>query len=692
MGEVHRYINHLIEEKSPYLRQHAHNPVDWYPWGDEAIAQARSHDKPIFLSIGYATCHWCHVMEKESFADPSIGSLMNRYFINIKVDREERPDIDALYMEFAQTMISGASGWPLNLLLTPLLTPFFATTYLPPRTRQGMVGLEEVVTRMGELWADPRERLSIEEQSEQLIELFEKSSQLIGSELPEETVLKGSMELFYQLSDPLYGGFKGAPKFPIGYQVNLLLYYSWLKQDSRALFLAERSLVMMHRGGIYDHLGGGFSRYSTDDKWLIPHFEKMLYDNALLGFAYLEAWQVTHRSHYKEIALSIFEYIQREMTHPEGGFYAAEDADSEGSEGHFYTWSWKELLQLLPGPDGLLFCQHYGASAEGNFQGRNVLYERQTIDELAHQEKRDPEQLQQLFGQKRLLLHQVRQQREHPFRDEKVITSWNGLMIHAMAAASASFDAPWLLQVAKRAAHFLRQRVWIEGHGLYRRWCEGESAFQGNLDDYAFLIRALLTLFEVEGNSFWLHWAIELNDHLTTYFKADKGAFFFTEGLDPHLLMRKCLYADGAEPSGNSIQCENLLRLYRLTFQDDYLVAAEQLLMAVKPFLENYSAGYGYHLLNLCRYFSHQTPTLIVALNSHREHSLLLCKAIQQRFIPGKAVVWSDLSDPLLLRLIPSLVNYPPLEEETTLYICRQGVCEAPVIGLDEMMAKIDSL
>lgn len=472
MNERHLFTNRLIHQKSPYLLQHAHNPVDWYPWGSDAFSAAKEQDKPIFLSIGYATCHWCHVMEKESFEDPDVARLMNETFINIKVDREELPEVDSLYMDFAQSMMAGSAGWPLNVLLTPDLQPFFAATYLPPEPSHGLTGLVDVIVRVKELWKG-EERERVEEQAEHIVEVFSEHVHTAGQDLPSKEDAVRAAEMLFKMSDPQYGGLRGIPKFPIGYQWNFLLYYAWLTSDGRSLFLAERTLDMMHRGGIYDHLGGGFSRYSVDEKWLVPHFEKMLYDNALLAFCYLQAWQATQKPLYRQVCESILNYILRDMTHPDGGFYSAEDADSEGHEGYFYTWTKEEIQKILGEEESAIFCEFYQVTDEGNFEGRNILNTPMSLEEFAVHKGMDADEIEDVLALQREVLWKVREKRVRPFKDDKILSSWNGLMIHALAWAGAVFDEPRYSQAAVRAAEFIRNRLWFDG-ALYRRWRDGK--------------------------------------------------------------------------------------------------------------------------------------------------------------------------------------------------------------------------
>ena len=496
-----RYTNHLIHEKSPYLLQHAHNPVEWYPWGDIAFSKAKERDLPIFLSIGYATCHWCHVMERECFENEEVAELMNSSFINIKVDREELPEVDSLYMEFAQSMMAGAAGWPLNIILTPDLEPFFASTYLPAHNSRGLMGLNELIQRINEIWKG-EEREKVVSQASKIVEVFSTTQEIQATHFPPETIPDDAAELIFNLADPVYGGIKGAPKFPIGYQISFLIQYSALKGDSRALFLAEKSLEKMHQGGIYDHLGGGFSRYSIDEKWLVPHFEKMLYDNAILSSSYIEAYRYTQKEEYKKIAVDILNYVLRDMTHRDGGFYSAEDSETEGREGLFYTWSYSQVHSLL-GNDGRLFCEFYNITSEGNFNGRNILNTPLTLTEFAEKKGLRFDDLDQQFYLQRQILWKARNEREHPFKDDKIITSWNGLMIHSMAIAGHSFGNRTFKDAAIIAANFIQTSLW-RGGKLYRRFREGDVQHLGVLDDYAFMIRASLTLFE---NGTWVQLA-----------------------------------------------------------------------------------------------------------------------------------------------------------------------------------------
>jgi uncharacterized protein len=688
MAERHLYTNRLIKQKSPYLLQHAHNPVDWYPWGKEAFAAAKDDDKPIFLSIGYATCHWCHVMEQECFENLNVAQLMNETFINIKIDREELPEVDALYMEFAQSMMAGSAGWPLNLILTPDLKPFFAATYLPPTSSHGLMGLTELVMRIREVWQGD-ERENVLEQATKIVEVFTETNHFKGDELPEKEQIEDTADLLFKMADPVYGGMKGIPKFPIGYQANFMLRYSATKKDSRAVFLVERTLDMMHRGGIYDHLGGGFSRYSVDEKWLVPHFEKMLYDNALLIDSYLEAWQLTKKPLYREICEDVIQYILRDMTHAEGGFFSAEDADSEGREGWFYTWPMEEVQKILGKKNSALFCEYYNITTQGNFEGRNILNTPVRLEEFAEKHKMSVQECANLFITQKHELWKEREKRIHPLKDDKILSSWNGLMIHSLVQAGAAFSEKRYLDAALKAAQFIKKNMW-DGEHLLRRWREGESLYNAGLDEYAYLIRALISLFEADLGTEWLLWAKKLTDIVLNKFKAqEEGAFFQTDGTDENIILRKCQFSDGAEPSGNAIHCENLLRLYQITSDPDYLDQAEDIFRAVKKYIDNYSPGYCYHIMNLNRFYDRHAPTLVIALNDKDQNEEAIRQAIFSHFIPHKAVIWRRNDDEKLLSFIPFLQQQSASHNHTTLYICHEGVCQKPLSNQQEILEAI---
>lgn len=686
MSDQPLYSNRLIYQKSPYLLQHAHNPVDWYPWGEEAFQASREGDKPIFLSIGYATCHWCHVMEQESFENIEIAQKMNEAFINIKIDREELPDVDSLYMEFAQGMMSGVAGWPLNLILTPELEPFFASTYLPPYSSHGIMGLSDLIKQIRGLWMG-EERNKILAQAEQIVDLFADNIRVRGDVIPDEPVISQTAELLFKMADPIYGGIKGAPKFPVGYQSCFLMRFFTSSKDSRALFIVELTLDMMHRGGIYDHLGGGFSRYSVDEQWLVPHFEKMLYDNAILAQAYLEAWQLTKKPIYRKICEEILQYILRDMTHSEGGFYSAEDSDSEGHEGLFYTWNYDEIKNILSG-EHELFCEYYDITPQGNFEGRNILNTKLSLIEFASRKNLDEQQLESTFEIQREKLWKEREKRIRPLKDDKILSAWNGLMIYTFAEAGKAFSSDLYLKAANKAARFIKKNLWVD-QALLRRWRDNQAMFSGSLDEYAFMIRGLLSLFEANAGIEWLEWAMDLARTLKEHYKSDGGAFYQTDGEDKNLLLRRCQLSDGAEPSGNAIHTENLLRLYQLTGESHYLQQAEDVLRAVKSYLENYPPGYCFHVMNLHRYYSKKSVGFVIALNSKGDHQEELKRCIFENFIPHKVVIWQN-QDLELEELLPSIKEEEPIKDMTTLYICREGICQTHLTELAPMLKEIE--
>ncbi len=675
MDSTPSFTNRLIHEKSPYLLQHAHNPVDWYPWGDEAFEKAKAEDKPIFLSIGYATCHWCHVMDHESFQDQKVAALLNDAFINIKVDREELPQVDSVYMDLAQALMVSTGGWPLNLILTPDLKPFFAVTYLPPEGRRGMMGFPQIVKQIMELWKSP-ERERIIEQADKIIEIFANNIETSGTALPSEITLEKGIESFYDASDPVYGGMKGEPKFPLSYQIEILLNHARKKADSRALFLAELTLDQMARGGIYDQLGGGFSRYSVDERWLIPHFEKMLYDNALLASAYAHAAQSTRNPRYQEMAEAILQYVLRDMTSPEGAFYSAEDADSESQEGRFYTWTPPEIKAILPSPDAERVCLYYGVGPEGNFEGRSVLHAETPLEILANQLHISVEELRTTIDRSREKLLQKRSERARPFKDDKVLSSWNGLMIHAMTKVGVLFGKKEYLDAAEKCARFLRKNLWKEGH-LLRRWREEEARFPACLEEYAFLLKGVLALFQAGRGTDFLQWSLEIMSIMERDFKAEEGAFYQTDGKEP-LLLRKCEFYDGSEPSANAVLAENLIILYQLTHDAQYLKMAEDIFRATKQLLEAYPPGAGYHMLALQRYYDTKAPLVIVALDEHKSWQGEIEHALRESTDPHLSVIWKYRDDLLLPKIVPWLEDKQPINA-TTVYICDQNRCLAPL-------------
>ncbi|HRD55959.1 MAG TPA: thioredoxin domain-containing protein, partial [Parachlamydiaceae bacterium] len=627
---------------------------------------------------------------KESFERQDVADLMNDAFISIKVDREELPEIDGLYMEFAQGMMAGSLGWPLNIILTPDLQPFFAVTYLPTESRRGLTGLLELVPKIKKMW-EGEEREEVIDQAFAIVEMFAKSIHAKGTLLPEKEQIEDAAELLFKMADPVFGGIKGAPKFPIAYQLDFLLRYSLLAKDSRSLFLVERTLDMMHRGGIYDHLGGGFSRYSTDEEWLVPHFEKMLSDNALLASSYLQCWLVTKKESYQEICKEILDYALREMRSSKGAFYSAEDADSEGQEGKYYTWELSEFQNILGPEKSAFLVEYFGVSAKGNFHGRNILHTSFNLNEFAEKKNLNLKSATKKVQEEKSLLLSARQIKEHPFKDDKILVSWNALMIATLIEAGLGFQEKRYLDAGLEAANFIKNVMWQDGQ-LFRRYRDQDVRFFACLEDYALMIRACLELFEADLGTEWLKIALEMTTVLEENFKEPGGAFYQTDGKDPNIILKKCRFADGAEPSGNAIHCENLIKLYQLTSEVSYLEQAEDILCASKKYLDNYPPGYIYHVMNLNKFYDKKAALLVIALDKENTYKKELEKEIYSQFIPHKAVIWRHLDEKDLFRLIPYVKDLIPLEERTTLYICFEGVCQKPINQLSEMKEAIGKL
>ena len=563
--------NHLVDEKSPYLLQHAHNPVDWYPWSQEAFAKAKQEEKPVFLSIGYSTCHWCHVMERESFEDQEVAEILNQNFVAIKVDREERPDVDSIYMEVCQSL-TGRGGWPLTIIMTPDKEPFFAGTYFPKTSKRGMPGLTNILTTIVEKWENNKK--SLLNRGKEIVEHlrtrnnnFDLAEQVTAEDA--ERLLKNGLEGLDARFDNQYGGFGAAPKFPSPHNLLFLLRYSKDKANQSALEMVEETLDHMCRGGIYDQIGFGFSRYSTDQKWLVPHFEKMLYDNALLTLTYLEAYQLTNKEDYKLIAEEILDYVLRDMRSADGGFYSAEDADSEGEEGKFYLWSQEEIINVLGKEEGQKFCDYYDITPSGNFEGSNIanlIGEEKSIKEVHIK-----------FDQAREKLFNYREQRVHPAKDDKILTAWNGLMIVALSSASRILDNDKYQQEAERAADFIEENLIRDDGRLLARYRDGEADYLAYVQDYAFLIWGLIELYQSNFKDKYLNLALKLNQDLIDYFWDQEEGGLYLYGSDgEELITRPKKTYDGALPSGNSIAALNFWRLAQLTEDQSLLEKVEE--------------------------------------------------------------------------------------------------------------------
>ncbi len=671
------HTNQLADALSPYLLQHAHNPVDWQPWGAEALARARSEDKPIFLSIGYAACHWCHVMAHESFEDAAIAAVLNRYFVCIKVDREERPDIDELYMTAVQ-ILTGSGGWPLSVFLTPDLKPFFGGTYFPPTARHGQPGFLDILNRIAYLWMQQRDALAASaEQITQSVRTHALGT-AGGQALPGRQLPDAAARELAASFDTHHGGFGGAPKFPPFNALELLLRNYARTRSVATLAQVTTTLDHMAAGGLHDQLGGGFHRYSTDERWLVPHFEKMLYDNAQLGAIYLAAWQLTGRPRYREVATGTLDYVLREMTAPAGGFYSSQDADSEGHEGLYYCWTTAEIEAVLGAEDGRLFGQIYGVTPDGNFEGRNILTG-------PHADALPAAQLDPL----RARLLAVRAQRVPPARDEKVLVSWNALMISTLARAARGLDEPRYLAAAEKAADFILAQLRSDGE-LLRASRDGRTGGSAFLDDYALLANALLDLFETTQAVRWLKESEELARRMLKNFGDEKaGGLFLTSGAHTELLARTKPGFDGQEPSANAAAARVLWRLGRLLDRAEYAREAERILQAFAPGMQQMPGGF-LSMLAVLDDFYNPGPEIAIIGAPEAAAARALWREVHARYLPGSVLVGVDPAQAgaaELAKKIPLLAERPLLDNQPTAYVCRNRACQKPVTAPEALRA-----
>ncbi len=679
--------NRLARETSPYLKQHQDNPVDWYPWATEALERAKREAKPIFLSIGYSACHWCHVMEHESFENDEIARELNAHFVCIKVDREERPDLDQIYMNAVQ-MLTGRGGWPMSVFLAPDLKPFYGGTYWPPEPRHGMPGFDQVIAAVAKAWKENRE--GVLETSERLTNELARVSQQneSGGELS-ETLLTNAVTHFRQTYDRTYGGFGGAPKFPAPMSLRLLMRQWHRHQDKFALDMVTGTLDCMAAGGIYDHLGGGFARYSVDARWLVPHFEKMLYDNAQLVVAYLEAFQITGNEEYERIIRETLDYVQRDMTDPAGGFYSTEDADSEGVEGKFYTWTPAQLVEVLGESAATTFAKVYDVSETGNFEEANILNLPKTIAQQAQLLGRDPQELRAELADSRKKLFAAREQRIHPHKDDKVITAWNGLMIEAFAMAGAVLSEPRYLAAARRAAHFIQDKLRRANGRLIHTWRNGQAKVEAYLDDYTYLACGLIALYEATGESHYLEQAIaDIEVVLTRFAEAAVGGFFYTADDQEQLLVRNREFADNAVPSGNAMAALALVKLAKLTGRERYLAAAEQTMQACVELMRRYPSGTA-QMLQAVDLFLGPTYEVVFSGDKGTESREVL-KDFQRRFLPNKVLAFSQGESPAAL--VDLLQGKSMLGGVPTLYVCEGFTCQAPAQGKKEIAHALEGL
>ncbi|MFE5317294.1 thioredoxin domain-containing protein [Paenibacillus sp. NPDC056579] len=683
---THNTTNRLANEKSPYLLQHAYNPVDWFPWSEEAFDIAKRDNKPIFLSIGYSTCHWCHVMERESFEDEEVAGLLNRDYISIKVDREERPDVDHIYMTVCQAL-TGQGGWPLTIVMTPDKKPFFAGTYFPKHKRYGRHGLMDLLTQLGSLWRNNPDKVL--ETGEQIVQEVEKSmlANLNGS-ISAET-LDQAFEIYEQRFDPEYGGFGNKPKFPTSHNLSFLMRYYQRSGNEKALQMVEKTLDSMHRGGMYDHVGYGFSRYSVDEKWLVPHFEKMLYDNALLAWTYIEAYQLTGKKKYAEVAEQIFAYVLQDMTDSDGGFYSAEDADSEGEEGKFYVWSPKEIVEALGDEDGEWYCDLFDITDTGNFEGRgipNLIH--QDLETAASRKGLALHELKERVERCRQQLFAAREKRIHPGKDDKILTSWNGLMIMALAKASKALGNESYLQAAAKAAQFITINLRREDGRLLARYRDGEAAYPGYVDDYAFLVWGLIELYEAAFDIRYLKLAVELNAQMIDLFwDEERGGLYFYGNDGEQLISRNKEIYDGALPSGNSVAAMNLLKLSKLTYDAKLSRIADTQLEAFAGSIERYPAGHSMFLIALDFAYG-PTSEIVIAGRKGSDEIAEMLEEVRSGFRPNAITVFvpDGAEGEEVGRLIPLVQDKRAIGGRATAYVCRDFACQSPTTDLEELI------
>ena len=691
MSEPPSFTNRLIHETSPYLRQHAHNPVDWYSWGEEALQRARGEDSPILLSIGYSACHWCHVMEHESFENEQIAEIMNTHFVNIKVDREERPDLDEIYMNAVTTM-TGSGGWPMTVFLTPDLKPFYGGTYFPPDDRYGRPGFPKVLLAVAQFYKE--RRADAEEQGEKLRQRLIDVAQFACSKtVLENGILDKAFQDIVSTVDHVNGGFGRQPKFPGSMTLSFCLREYVRSGKHNALETVTLSLRKMANGGIYDHLGGGFHRYSVDSEWLIPHFEKMLYDNALLLRTYTEGYQLTKDPLHQRIVEETCAYLLREMLHPGGAFYATQDADSEGEEGKFFAWKPQEIMALIGPEKGKLFCRYYDVEESGNFEhGTSVLHVPVALESLAAHLGVSPDTFRATLTEGRNRLFAAREERIHPNRDEKILTDWNGLMIGSMAFAYRVFGNPAYRVAAEGAMLSILDTLYQEGR-LLHVYKDGIAKLNGYLDDYAFTVSALLDLYEATFDVRWFEKAVELTETMTAQFwDTEQGAFFFTSADHERLIVRSKNPYDNAIPSGNAVAVHNLFRLAAFTGQADYREKAERTLLVLGDFMENAPNGFGHLLCGLAWQLAGAMEIAVIGSPQDEETQALLA-AINTRFLPHKVVALYDpvSGDARATELIPLLANRPQIDGKPTVYVCRDFVCQRPVTTVEELVALLEA-
>jgi len=676
-----KHTNALAKETSPYLLQHAHNPVDWYPWGEEALSKAKKEDKPILLSIGYSACHWCHVMEHESFEDEGIAKLMNEHFINIKVDREERPDLDTIYMTVVQ-MVTGSGGWPMTVFLTPDQIPFYCGTYFPPEDGYGKPSFRRVLVSMVQTFKEKRQTLH--DSVETIVAELRKSNSLSNakSDLNVDMLQRASSSLTADY-DSLNGGFGQAPKFPPSMALSYLMRSYKREHEQKYLDIVTQSLTKMACGGIYDQLGGGFHRYSVDARWLVPHFEKMLYDNALLSRVYLDGFLLTKNNFYRQISQETLDYVMREMTSPEGGFYSSQDADSEGREGAFFLWDAKEVQSILGSEESEPFCRYYDITSEGNFEGQNILHVPRSIDVVAQLNRISVDRQLEIVQRGRQRLFETRETRIKPGRDDKVLTAWNGLMLRSFAEAANSLDREDYRQTAVRNAEFLLSTLYIDGR-LFRSYKDGRARFNAYLEDYACLVDGLISLYEASFDLRWMLAAEELADQMILKFwDPDGGGFYFTSKDHESLIHRPKDFYDNATPSGNSVAACSLLRLWKLTGNERWSRHAVAILESVSDLLPRHPAAFPQLLCGLDFYLGKTKEIAIIGDPSEKNTKELL-HSIYGIYLPNKVVACGKDGGTFLLE------DKAQIDGMSTAYVCENFTCELPVTSAEDLINRLN--
>lgn len=687
-AEQSKHTNRLIEQSSPYLQQHSHNPVDWYPWCDEAFEKARKQGKPVFLSSGYSTCHWCHVMERESFEDEHIAQIMNRHFVNIKVDKEERPDIDSLYMNAVQA-ITGMGGWPLSVFMTPEGKPFYGGSYFPKRSGFGRPGFEQVLLGISDAWQNRRDELL--SSSNQISQLLNQINRFDQPGRLSTGILKKAYDALESSFDEAFGGFGGAPKFPQPGNFLFLLVYHQRTGSEKALQMVCKTLKEMAKGGIYDHLGGGFHRYSTDSKWHIPHFEKMLYDQALIVRIYLQTYQVTGDICFKEVAEKNLDYVLRELCSSEGGFYSGEDADSEGGEGKFYVWSPGETEAVLGKKKAAVFNRRYGVRETGDIKGKSVLRIKAGIDQISRELNMNKQEVEREILASRRSLLDARRKRPRSNRDEKIITGWNGLMIGTLALGGTVLRKVKYIQAAQRCASFLLERVRIDER-LARYHKENPSKVQGFLEDYVFLTMGLLKLYEADFDIRWMEEAESLAENAINLFKDPaEGGFFRTAADAEKLMVRDKSRFDGAIPSGNSVAASVLLRLGRLTMKEHFTQAGESVLKVFSGLLRQTPTSLSWMLNALHFYLG---PTQEIVITGNRKQAAAFADVAGDYFLPNALLVFhpDNGEGKRVEQHIPFVKEQIPIGGRTCVYLCENYACKQPVIELDEFRNKLTEI